>query len=824
MHSRCLAQCSQQRLGPAWSVLLFRSHAHAHDSATPTPTPTATATATPTPTTTATATATPTTTATATATPTATATITDTTTIATTDRGALVALYNATDGANWQNKTNWLSQEPISTWYGVSTDGNGRVMELLLTDNGLRGTIPNLSALTELENLYLDRNDLSGTIPDLSTFTNLTHLYLNFNQLSGTIPSLSALTKLKYLYLSFNDLSGQIPSLSALTDLRFLHMDHNDLSGTIPSLSALTRLRELKISFNDLTGTIPSLSALANLWVLELHRNDLTGTIPSLSALTELDSLYLGNNQLTGTVPDLSALTHLYVLSLDDNQLTGTVPDLSALTNLKYLDLNDNDLSGQIPDLSKLTLLQEVHLEGNSFSGQIPDLSALTELRELTLGDNQLSGSLPDLSAQTELRELIAENNQLSGSLPDLSANKELEKLNLGNNQFSGQIMDLSLLTDLSRLDLSSNQLTGPVLNLNLLTNLTALSLGGNSGLCLPGGEIAAGSNSVVTTHLNSLNLPSCSDSATLTPPGTPQNLTATVSGSQVALSWDAATDATGYALRVWNSLDREWGALGGTLTSASYTHTVQTDGRNYYYQVRAQGSNGVWGNWSDRVHAVIGTHQFPPPPASLGLDIFYQKYVNVSGVTIVAPSEVSDAKMVEARGVVSGMVSSLKGDLLTTLVANNAQISIYKYDEEKGRVVQLPEFTGTNDSLGYATKRVVGWLAGVPAADPYCETIVHEIGHLAHYATEDQTGGQDFNARLRAAYRAMLNGELWEYQYARTNWQEYFAEGVFYWVLGSVPDALVEEETTLAEYDPAVAVLVTEVFNEVTLPASCDD
>ena len=119
----------------------------------------------------------------------------------------------------------------------------------------------------------------------------------------------------------------------------------------------------------------------------------------------------------------------------------------------------------------------------------------------------------------------------------------------------------------------------------------------------------------------------------------------------------------------------------------------MQTDGRNYYYQVRAQGSNGIWGNWSDRVHAVIGTPQFSPPPASLGLDIFYQKYVNVSGVIIVAPSEVSDAKMVEARGVVSGMVSSLKGDLLATLVANNAQVSIYKYDEEKGRVAQLPEF-----------------------------------------------------------------------------------------------------------------------------------
>ena len=30
------------------------------------------------------------------------------------DRQALVALYNATDGANWANNENWLSEEPLT--------------------------------------------------------------------------------------------------------------------------------------------------------------------------------------------------------------------------------------------------------------------------------------------------------------------------------------------------------------------------------------------------------------------------------------------------------------------------------------------------------------------------------------------------------------------------------------------------------------------------------------------------------------------------------------------------------------------------------------
>ena len=34
-----------------------------------------------------------------------------------TDREALVALYNATDGPNWHRRDNWLSDMPIGDWY-----------------------------------------------------------------------------------------------------------------------------------------------------------------------------------------------------------------------------------------------------------------------------------------------------------------------------------------------------------------------------------------------------------------------------------------------------------------------------------------------------------------------------------------------------------------------------------------------------------------------------------------------------------------------------------------------------------------------------------
>ena len=93
----------------------------------------------------------------------ATPTPTATPTPATTERGALIALYEATDGANWKRSDNWLSDAPLSDWYGVTTDASGRVTELRLRNNGLSGPLPDLSLLSNLTSLVLiDNNRLRG--------------------------------------------------------------------------------------------------------------------------------------------------------------------------------------------------------------------------------------------------------------------------------------------------------------------------------------------------------------------------------------------------------------------------------------------------------------------------------------------------------------------------------------------------------------------------------------------------------------------------------------------------------------------------------------
>ena len=82
------------------------------------------------------------------------------------DRAVLRVLYNDTGGADWTNNMNWLSGEPLSEWYGVTTDANGRVTILSLSANGLTGTIAaELGVLTHLTGLYLNDNELTGPIP-----------------------------------------------------------------------------------------------------------------------------------------------------------------------------------------------------------------------------------------------------------------------------------------------------------------------------------------------------------------------------------------------------------------------------------------------------------------------------------------------------------------------------------------------------------------------------------------------------------------------------------------------------------------------------------
>ena len=115
--------------------------------------------------------------------------------------------YNATDGPNWGNNNNWLSDKPLDTWHGVTTDHNGRVIVLSLPKNRLNGEIPTeLGTLFSLRELDLTGNHLIGSMPyQFGELSNVERLLLSDNQLSGEIPrSLTELSALTRFYFEAN--------------------------------------------------------------------------------------------------------------------------------------------------------------------------------------------------------------------------------------------------------------------------------------------------------------------------------------------------------------------------------------------------------------------------------------------------------------------------------------------------------------------------------------------------------------------------------------------------------------------------------------------
>lgn len=390
------------------------------------------------------------------------------------ERDALVALYQSTNGAAWINNTNWLGAAGTEcAWSGVACDeGQGHVIGLYLYDNNLAGTLPSdLRKLTDLQQLQIWGNALAGTLPqELSELSKLQTLLAARNDLTGAIPSaLGAISKLERIGLEGNELTGPIPpELGSLPALTELVLDGNQLTGSIPAqLGQLTNLELLSLGANRLTGAIPKeLGGLSKLWFLGLQDNQLSGPIPpSFGDLASLVQLYASTNQLTGGIPPtFGNLTKLEVLVIGVNPLGGPIPkELGNLRALRILNLQQAELTGTIP----------------------PEIWTLGEADELNLGYNSLTGTLPSsFTGVAKLRVLDLYYNQLSGPIPPgLATLDGLEFLDLQGNRLTGTIpVDLARMPNLISLRLSENQLTGPIPpQLGDLHVLQVLAVDGNA-------------------------------------------------------------------------------------------------------------------------------------------------------------------------------------------------------------------------------------------------------------------------------------------------------------------------------------------------------
>jgi Leucine-rich repeat (LRR) protein len=166
------------------------------------------------------------------------------------------------------------------------------------------GGVINVSALENLQDLTCDGNDITE-VTGYENNTNMKILLITNNKISGTIPDLTGMTSLERCWISGNELTGGFPNINGLSKLGIIHLGNNDLTGTLPTdlqSLGLPNLFRFNIYLNSFTGAIPDCTGMTKLQFVLAHNNSLTdftgGVEPSLYRFEAW------NNNLTETAVD----------------------------------------------------------------------------------------------------------------------------------------------------------------------------------------------------------------------------------------------------------------------------------------------------------------------------------------------------------------------------------------------------------------------------------------------------------------------------------------------------------------------------------------
>ncbi|WVZ14847.1 hypothetical protein V8G54_012413 [Vigna mungo] len=376
------------------------------------------------------------------------------------------------------------------------------LQKLSLAYNQIRGSVPDLSAFSNLKMLDLSFNRLSGKIPE---GTKLPSHLERYNSLEGGVPkSFGSTCTLELLDLSYNKLNEDLTVIfnhlfgCSRYSLRELHLRQNKFNGTLSDFSIFSKLETLDLGINQISGTLPNtLKLFPSLKALYLDSNKLNGTISEyLRFPLKLEILNLMSNSLKGVLTDshFYNMTKLRILMLSDNSLTLEVSqnwastfqlDTIELRSCKlgplfpkwlekqnefgYLDISNSGISGTVPKWFwtkfGLSNWMTIDISCNNLQGTIPNLPIENHYYSLSLASNQFEGHVPPFLRGSTVLDLS--NNKFSNSswfLCSGGVDETLYRLDLSNNMFSGQIPDCwTHFKSLAYLNMSQNKFIGEI-------------------------------------------------------------------------------------------------------------------------------------------------------------------------------------------------------------------------------------------------------------------------------------------------------------------------------------------------------------------------
>jgi len=374
------------------------------------------------------------------------------------ERGALINIYNSTDGENW-NRTWDLEKDPRN-WFGVVVK-NGVVTELNLNGNALSGYFPTyITSLTKLTKLDLSNNKLTGEVAmGISSLSSLTKLDISNNRLIGDpTNAISGLFNVEDLGLGGNkfETSDVNAVLQNFNNIKILNIADFALVNIPAKIAAFPNLETLILDNNPIAANAyGNLAGLSKLKTLSLSGTSLSQIPTQVSQRTQLTSLNLSNNNLTElNTSGLSTLTNLEWLSLENNQLSQVPNQLSQLQKLQSLNLGRNKISGNLSTVTSLPILQQLFLNNNQLSGNFPSaLLGMSKLMMLNLNSNQLTGDLPDkLPEITHISNNRFNKAQLTNYILDFA---EQTELNYSPQRYDQQKEVLGVVGQSAKLDQS---------------------------------------------------------------------------------------------------------------------------------------------------------------------------------------------------------------------------------------------------------------------------------------------------------------------------------------------------------------------------------
>lgn len=244
------------------------------------------------------------------------------------------------------------------------------------------------------------------------------------------------------------------------------------------------------------------------------------------------------------------------------------------------------------------------------------------------------------------------------------------------------------------------------------------------------------------------------------------------------------------------------------------------------------------------------------PPPESLKLDPFYEKYADAYGIPIIASGVVDDSAVLMARDIVNYMLIK-RADIRAEMVKQGYRVGIigraqgqadlpeyreYKkpaFDDrrltpgERERYYQPGGIASMTDNE-YWNRRARGLggryttageenILGIPGTRYYGEHIlVHEFSHGIHSAL--RTAEPAMHAEIQAAYDVAKTKGLFKGHYTENTVAEYWAEGTQWWFWSNYAWTAPTGERlwtpeSLQAYDPMLFGLLERVYASHRIP-----